>query len=50
VGAGTLSRHFPQRSDLITAVFRHEVDACAPGPLIPLLVDGLRHGAPTGSV
>jgi AcrR family transcriptional regulator len=29
VGAGTLYRHFPQRSDLITAVFRHEVDACA---------------------
>ena len=22
-------RHFPQRSDLIAAVFRHEVDACA---------------------
>lgn len=29
VGAGTYYRHFPQRSDLITAVFRHEVDACA---------------------
>lgn len=29
VGAGTLYRHFPQRSDLITAVFRNEVDACA---------------------
>ncbi|WP_442737949.1 TetR/AcrR family transcriptional regulator [Streptomyces pseudogriseolus] len=29
VGAGTFYRHFPQRSDLITAVFRHEVDACA---------------------
>ncbi|MFW6693871.1 TetR/AcrR family transcriptional regulator [Streptomyces sp. MAR4 CNX-425] len=29
VGAGTLYRHFPQRSDLITAVFRKEVDACA---------------------
>lgn len=29
VGAGTLYRHFPQRSDLIAAVFRHEVDACA---------------------
>ncbi|WP_326673919.1 TetR/AcrR family transcriptional regulator [Streptomyces sp. NBC_01257] len=28
VGSGTLYRHFPQRSDLITAVFRHEVDAC----------------------
>ena len=29
VGVGTLYRHFPQRSDLIGAVFRHEVDACA---------------------
>ncbi|MCW4457148.1 TetR/AcrR family transcriptional regulator [Microbacterium sp. MPKO10] len=29
VGVGTLYRHFPQRSDLVTAVFRHEVDACA---------------------
>jgi AcrR family transcriptional regulator len=28
VGAGTYYRHFPHRSDLITAVFRHEVDAC----------------------
>lgn len=25
----TLYRHFPLRSDLIAAVFRHEVDACA---------------------
>lgn len=29
VGVGTVYRHFPQRSDLIEAVFRHEVDACA---------------------
>ena len=29
VGTGTLYRHFPQRSDLIAAVFRHEVDDCA---------------------
>ncbi|MFC9709304.1 TetR/AcrR family transcriptional regulator [Paenibacillus sp. NPDC056933] len=29
VGVGTLYRHFPQRSDLIEAVFRQEVDACA---------------------
>jgi AcrR family transcriptional regulator len=29
VGVGTLYRHFPQRSDLITAVFQREVDACA---------------------
>lgn len=29
VGVGTLYRHFPQRSDLIVAVFQHQVDACA---------------------
>jgi AcrR family transcriptional regulator len=29
VGIGTFYRHFPQRSDLIVAVFRHQVDACA---------------------
>ena len=29
VGIGTLYRHFPQRADLVAAVFRHEVDACA---------------------
>lgn len=29
VGVGTLYRHFPQRADLVAAVFRREVDACA---------------------
>jgi AcrR family transcriptional regulator len=29
VGLGTVYRHFPQRSDLVAAVFRREVDACA---------------------
>lgn len=29
VGLGTLYRHFPQRSDLVAAVFRREIDACA---------------------
>lgn len=29
VGVGTIYRHFPQRSDLVAAVFRHEIDACA---------------------
>ncbi|MFB2600189.1 TetR/AcrR family transcriptional regulator [Herbiconiux sp. P17] len=28
VGVGTLYRHFPQRSDLISAVFRREMDSC----------------------
>jgi AcrR family transcriptional regulator len=34
VGIGTVYRHFPQRSDLVAAVFRHEVDACADAALI----------------
>ncbi|MEP7097781.1 MAG: helix-turn-helix domain-containing protein [Dokdonella sp.] len=29
VGVGTIYRHFPQRADLIAAVFRQEIDACA---------------------
>jgi AcrR family transcriptional regulator len=29
VGIGTVYRHFPQRSDLIKAVFQSRVDACA---------------------
>lgn len=29
VGVGTFYRHFPQRSDLVVAVFKREVDACA---------------------
>ena len=29
VGVGTLYRHFPQRSDLVKAVFEREIDACA---------------------
>jgi AcrR family transcriptional regulator len=28
VGVGTVYRHFPQRSDLIKAIIRREVDAC----------------------
>ena len=35
VGLGTLYRHFPQRADLIAAVFRREIDACA--DLAPVL-------------
>jgi AcrR family transcriptional regulator len=29
VGLATFYRHFPERADLVGAVFRHEVDACA---------------------
>ena len=33
VGVATIYRHFPERSDLIAAVFRKEVDACADAAL-----------------
>ena len=36
-GVGTLYRHFPQRADLIAAVFRRDVDACADAA--PLLAE-----------
>jgi AcrR family transcriptional regulator len=39
VGTGTIYRHFPTRADLIIAVYRHQVDACAEaGPV--LLAEG----------
>ncbi|WP_326836106.1 helix-turn-helix domain-containing protein [Amycolatopsis rhabdoformis] len=39
VGMGTIYRHFPTRADLIVAVYRHQIDACAEaGPV--LLAEG----------
>ncbi len=29
VGIGTIYRHFPTRADLVIAVYRHQVEACA---------------------
>ncbi|MER8185904.1 TetR/AcrR family transcriptional regulator [Kitasatospora sp. NPDC094015] len=29
VGIGTIYRHFPNRADLVVAVYRHQVEACA---------------------
>ncbi len=29
VGLGTVYRHFPNRAELVTAVYRHQVDECA---------------------
>jgi AcrR family transcriptional regulator len=29
VGVGTIYRHFPTRADLVVAVYRHQVEACA---------------------
>jgi AcrR family transcriptional regulator len=43
VGVGTLYRHFPQRSDLVRAVFQREVDACADAA--PALSAALEPGA-----
>ncbi|MCA1194911.1 TetR/AcrR family transcriptional regulator [Saccharopolyspora sp. 6V] len=35
VGTGTIYRHFPTRSDLIIAVYRHQIEACAEaGPVL----------------
>lgn len=47
VGIGTFYRHFPTRSDLVVAVYRHQVDACAAaGPALlasePAPLDALR--------
>ncbi|NUW46178.1 TetR/AcrR family transcriptional regulator [Nonomuraea rhodomycinica] len=29
VGLGTIYRHFPTRAELVTAVYRHQIEACA---------------------
>jgi AcrR family transcriptional regulator len=35
VGMGTMYRHFPTRADLVVAVYRHQVEACAEaGPVL----------------
>ncbi len=35
VGMGTIYRHFPTRADLVVAVYRHQVEACAEaGPFL----------------
>jgi len=35
VGVGTMYRHFPTRADLVVAVYRHQVEACAEaGPVL----------------
>ncbi|MFE2156017.1 TetR/AcrR family transcriptional regulator [Streptomyces lavendulae] len=37
VGVGTIYRNFPTRADLVTAVYRHQIDTCA--ALAPLLLE-----------
>ena len=40
VGIGTIYRHFPTRADLVVAVYRHQVEACAlAGPNLLAVID-----------
>ena len=43
VGMGTIYRHFPTRADLIIAVYRHQVEACAEAG--PALLASSQHAA-----
>ena len=43
VGVGTIYRHFPTRADLIVAVYRHQVEACAEAG--PALLAEQQHAA-----
>jgi len=44
VGVGTIYRHFPTRADLIVAVYRHQVEACADaGPTLLADSDTAHH-------
>jgi AcrR family transcriptional regulator len=45
VGMGTMYRHFPTRADLIVAVYRHQVEACAEAGPVLLANGGSPHAA-----
>lgn len=45
VGMGTIYRHFPTRADLIVAVYRHQVEACAEAGPVLLAKSGSPHAA-----
>ncbi len=45
VGMGTIYRHFPTRADLVVAVYRHQVEACAEAGPIMLATSGSPHAA-----
>jgi AcrR family transcriptional regulator len=45
VGMGTIYRHFPTRADLVIAVYRHQVEACAEAGPALLASSGTPHGA-----
>jgi len=45
VGVGTIYRHFPTRADLIVAVYRHQVEACAQAGPALLATSSTPHAA-----
>ena len=45
VGMGTIYRHFPTRADLVVAVYRHQVEACAEAGPVLLANSGSPHAA-----
>src|SRR6516164_5399971 len=45
VGMGTIYRHFPTRADLVVAVYRHQVEACAEAGPVLLENAGSPHAA-----
>ena len=45
VGMGTMYRHFPTRADLVIAVYRHQVEACAEAGPVLLASGGSPHAA-----
>ncbi|WP_329377259.1 TetR/AcrR family transcriptional regulator [Streptomyces sp. NBC_01716] len=50
VGMGTIYRHFPTRADLVIAVYRHQVDACAEAGPVLLATGPTPHAALEGWV
>jgi AcrR family transcriptional regulator len=47
VGMGTIYRHFPTRADLVIAVYRHQVEACAEAGPALLATEPSPHAALT---
>jgi AcrR family transcriptional regulator len=47
VGMGTIYRHFPTRADLVVAVYRHQVEACAEAAPVLLAEERSPHEALT---
>lgn len=45
VGVGTIYRHFPNRADLIVAVYRHQIEACAEAGPVLLASSSTPHAA-----